>query len=55
MQIPWPFTKAVVIIKEAIYVDENADETDAKSKLAELQGSLDDLTEQGKAWSGRTD
>ena len=55
MHIPRPFTKAVVIISDPIYVDENADETDAESKFRELQMSLDDLTEQGKEWSRRTD
>lgn len=55
MHIPKPFTKALVIISEPIYVDANADETAAESKLAELQLSLDKLTEQGKKWRGRTD
>ena len=55
MQIPRPFTKAVVVIEKPIYVDGDADDAEAESKLAELQASLEDLTEQGKAWSGRTD
>jgi lysophospholipid acyltransferase (LPLAT)-like uncharacterized protein len=54
MQIPRPFTKAVVIISEPIYVNEKADDIEIESKLKELQRSLDYLTEQGKKWSGRT-
>jgi lysophospholipid acyltransferase (LPLAT)-like uncharacterized protein len=51
MQIPRLFTKAVVIIGKPIYVDDNADDVEAESKLKELQRSLDDLTEQGTKWS----
>ncbi|MEP6788249.1 MAG: lysophospholipid acyltransferase family protein [Acidobacteriota bacterium] len=55
MQIPKPFTKAIVIISEPVYVDDSADDAEVGSKLGELQRSLDDLTEQGRKWSGRTD
>lgn len=53
MQIPKPFSRALTIIGEPIYVSDDADETELNLKLKELQRSLDDLTEQGKAWSGR--
>ncbi len=52
MQIPRPSTKAVVIIGEPIYVDEKANDAEIEAKLGDLQRSLDDLTEQGKIWSG---
>lgn len=53
MQIPIPFSEAVTIFGEPIYVDKNADDDDVDRKLAELQRSLDDLTEQAQTWSGR--
>jgi lysophospholipid acyltransferase (LPLAT)-like uncharacterized protein len=53
MHIPKPFTRALVIIGEPIYVDGNADETEIDAKLAELQRSLDSLVERGRQWSGR--
>ncbi len=53
MHVPKPFTKALTIIGEPIYVDANADDAVVESKLAELQRSLDDLVERGKAWWSR--
>ena len=53
MHIPKPFTRAVVVIGEPIYVDAKADEAEIKAKLAELQRSLDGLVERGRQWSGR--
>jgi lysophospholipid acyltransferase (LPLAT)-like uncharacterized protein len=50
MQIPKPHTRAVTIIGEPIYVDENADDDAVKSKLDELQNSLDALVERGRVW-----
>ena len=50
MQVPRPFSRAVSILGEPIYVDANADDAETESKLAELQRTLDDLTEQAKAW-----
>lgn len=55
MQIPRPFSRAITIIGEPIYVDSNATDTEVESKLAKLQQCLDDLTEQGKKWSGPID
>lgn len=55
MQIPQPFTHALAIIGEPIYVDADSNDTDVESKLAELQNRLDDLVKQGKEWSGRND
>ena len=53
MHIPKPFSRAVTIIGEPIYVDRNADDTEVAAKLAELQRSLDNLVERGRKRSGR--
>ncbi len=53
IQIPMPFSHAKVIIGEPIYVDTDANEAEIEQKMKELQLSLDNLTEQGKKWSGR--
>ncbi len=53
MQIPKPLSRAVVIIGQPIYVAKDASSAEVEAKLGELQTSLDDLVERGKAWSGR--
>ena len=53
-QIPKPFTQALTIIGEPIYVAADASDDEVNEKLALLQRTLDDLVEQGKEWSGRT-
>lgn len=55
MHVPKPFTHALTIIGEPIYVDADADDAKIESKLIELQHTLDDLVKQGKEWSGRID
>ena len=50
MQIPKPFTRALTIIGEPIYVDAKADDAEIESKLAELQHALDNLVKQGEEW-----
>lgn len=50
MQIPKPFTRANVIVNEPIYVGPDASEEEIEQKLAELQRSLDELVERGRAW-----
>jgi lysophospholipid acyltransferase (LPLAT)-like uncharacterized protein len=55
MHVPKPFTKALLIIGEPIYVSADATEEEVTAKLAELQLSLDELVRQGKEWSERTD
>jgi lysophospholipid acyltransferase (LPLAT)-like uncharacterized protein len=55
MQVPMPFTKAVMIIGEPIYVGSNADQVETAVKLEELQSSLNDLAKRGKEWSARCD
>ncbi len=55
MQIPKPFSKALLTIGEPIYVSSKEDNAGMKSILAELQKSLDDLLRQGREWRERND
>jgi hypothetical protein len=48
MQIPKPFTRALLIIRDPIYVPENTEPDEAK--LKELQKSMDSLVDEGRAW-----
>jgi lysophospholipid acyltransferase (LPLAT)-like uncharacterized protein len=50
MQIPKPFTRANVIVNPPIYVEPEASDEEIEQKLAELQRSLDELVEKGRAW-----
>ncbi len=50
LHVPKPFTRAVVLIGEPIYVSETADAAEIDLKLSELQHSLDGLVESGKEW-----
>ncbi len=50
MQIPRPFTRAVTIFGEPIYVDLHARKEEVELKLQQLQKSLDDITVQAKRW-----
>ncbi len=50
LQIPRPFTRAIVMIGEPIYVDPKADDIEIEKKLGELQAALDNLVEKGRIW-----
>jgi lysophospholipid acyltransferase (LPLAT)-like uncharacterized protein len=50
LQIPRPFTRAIVMIGDPIYVNPNADDKEIEEKLAEYQASMDSLVELGKRW-----
>lgn len=50
MHVPKPFTKALLIIGEPIYVAADATEEEVTAKLAELQSSLDELVKKGREW-----
>ncbi len=50
LQIPKPFTRALVIIAKPVYVAENADSEEVEAKLKELQTKLDEAVEFGKNW-----
>lgn len=55
MQIPMPFSRALTIIGEPIYVAGNADGVEVELKLQLVQRSLDDLTRQGREWREQND
>jgi lysophospholipid acyltransferase (LPLAT)-like uncharacterized protein len=50
LQIPLPFTRALMIYGEPIYVSDTASETELNEKLGELQNGLDLLVERGREW-----
>jgi len=50
LQIPKPFTKAVLIFNPPIYVDPTASEADLAALENELQASMDMLVEMGRSW-----
>lgn len=54
LQIPRPFTKALLIVAEPLIVDHDADEGELQIKSAEMQRSLDDLVARGQEWRQRT-
>jgi lysophospholipid acyltransferase (LPLAT)-like uncharacterized protein len=50
LQIPMPFTKALVEFSAPIYVAKDADEKMLETKQKELQWALDDVTARGEEW-----
>jgi lysophospholipid acyltransferase (LPLAT)-like uncharacterized protein len=52
-QVPWPFTKALVLIAPPILVSADTDETGLAEKRDELQHSLDELNRRGEDWRTR--
>jgi lysophospholipid acyltransferase (LPLAT)-like uncharacterized protein len=50
LQIPRPFTRAIMIYGRPIEVGEDSTEAEFDKKLAELQSSLDNLVERGRIW-----
>lgn len=52
MQIPYPFTRAKLIIGCPIYVEPTATDVEIEEKRIELQLSLESLTAAGEAWRG---
>jgi lysophospholipid acyltransferase (LPLAT)-like uncharacterized protein len=53
LQIPLPFTKALISIGEPIYVSKDATEEELRLKRDELQQSLDDLCARGDEWRSK--
>ncbi len=51
-QIPLPFTRAAIFIAPPIFVATDADEAEQAQKLREVQRTLDELQQAGKAWRG---
>lgn len=52
-QIPYPFTRAVVLLGQPITVAPDADEKEMENKHRELQATLDALRQQGDSWFRR--
>ena len=50
LQIPKPFTRALVILAEPIYVAADSDSNEIEAKRLELQVCLDKAVEMGKQW-----
>ena len=55
LQIPLPFTRAVTLIAEPIYVPHDADKEMIADKQAALQAALDRLRAEAEAWRTRRD
>ncbi len=53
LQIPKPFSRALLIIAEPFDVASDASETEIEAKVGEMQRSLDRLVERGAAWRKR--
>lgn len=53
LQIPLPFTKAVVIIGKPIYVPSDTRNGEAAGFRQQLQSALDDLNQRGEEWRER--
>jgi len=52
LQIPCPFSRAVIFMAPAIYVPRDADEATARAKHQEMQAMLDRMREMGERWFG---
>jgi lysophospholipid acyltransferase (LPLAT)-like uncharacterized protein len=50
LQFPKPFTRAIGMIGEPIYVHQDADEPEMAAKQEELQSAMDDLVSRGAEW-----
>jgi len=49
-QIPKPFSRAVVLIGNPVYVDTGAAEQDVRASEEQIQNSLDELRDRGDSW-----
>jgi lysophospholipid acyltransferase (LPLAT)-like uncharacterized protein len=50
LQIPLPFSSAVLLIGEALFVERGGPADEPKVKQAMLQSTLDRLRSEGEAW-----
>ena len=51
-QVPKPFSRAVVLIGNPVYVHENASEEEVRRAETEIQHSLEELRDRGDSWWG---
>ena len=52
LQVPYPFTRVLVLIASPIYVPADANDEMIRAKRDELQHSLDELDKRGEQWKG---
>jgi len=50
LQIPKPFSKALLVFGDPLTVDPDAQDDELDKKLVEMQGALDDLVVRGRKW-----
>jgi lysophospholipid acyltransferase (LPLAT)-like uncharacterized protein len=50
LQLPKPFTRAIVLINPPIYVSAESSDGELEAKLTEVQDSMDELVERGRIW-----
>lgn len=55
LQIPLPFTKAIVVIGKPIYVPSDKGNEETEDCRQQLQSSLDELRQRGEEWRERFD
>lgn len=53
LQVPMPFTRALVVIAPPIFVSAGADEQELEARRDELQRELDRISERGEEWRGQ--
>jgi lysophospholipid acyltransferase (LPLAT)-like uncharacterized protein len=53
LQIPLPFTRAITLVAEPIYVARDASAEEIASKQSALQSALDGLRQQAEAWMSK--
>lgn len=51
-QVPKPFSRAVLLVGEPVYVDENASDEEVGMAEAKIQSSLEGLRDRGDSWWG---
>ena len=49
-QVPYPFSRIVVLLTPPIYVTAQADEAEMERKLQEMQAAMDRIREEGDSW-----
>ena len=49
-QVPYPFSRIVVLLTPPIYVTAEADEAEMERKLQEMQAAMDRIREEGDSW-----
>ena len=53
LNVPVPFSRAIVLIAEPIYLSREADSEEVAAKQSELQSALDNIYAEAEAWRKR--